>query len=563
MAYQALYRVYRSQTFDGVVGQEAVTQTLKNAVMTHKISHAYLFSGPRGTGKTSVAKIFAKAINCLHPHDGEPCNECEICRAINEGRLSDVIEIDAASNNGVEEIRDIRDKAKYAPTEAKYKVYIIDEVHMLSKGAFNALLKTLEEPPQNVIFILATTEPHKIPATIISRTQRFEFRRITEHDIVQHLAMILQKEDVAYDDDALLFIARIAEGGMRDALSILDQVIAFSKDKITLNDVMTVTGSVTYDMMDQYLTYCVQHDTTEAMNMLQRILAEGKESQRFIEDLLNYCRDLLIYKQAPHWIEKERALVSEAFQQLATQLSDQALYHMIDVLSQTQREMKLSVHGDIYLEVMTVKLSTDNVESTSTNNAIEEHENTSVDVTVYQQEIVQLQQQVQQLTQRIQTLEAGTVPSSKRRPVKETTFKSNEQAVFHIMSHSNKEQAQRVFQEWEGIKQQFTASQQGLLQNSEPRAVSNDGIVIVFPYPILANNAENDHELKQQLEQAMAKALNQPHVSVEFIDKKGWQHQVERFKEAKRSQQPKEKEDESVAMAKQIFGKDNVVTVED
>ena len=228
MAYQALYRVWRSQRFDDVVGQKAITQTLKNAIVQKKTSHAYLFTGPRGTGKTSAAKIFAKAINCKHSQDGEPCNVCETCVAITEGRLNDVIEIDAASNNGVEEIRDIRDKAKYAPTQAEYKVYIIDEVHMLSTGAFNALLKTLEEPPQNVIFILATTEPHKIPLTIISRTQRFDFKRISTQDIVDHMAHIMQEMALDYEEQALYVIGRAAEGGMRDALSILDQTISFS-----------------------------------------------------------------------------------------------------------------------------------------------------------------------------------------------------------------------------------------------------------------------------------------------------------------------------------------------
>lgn len=357
MAYQALYRVWRSQRFDDVVGQKAITQTLKNAIVQKKTSHAYLFTGPRGTGKTSAAKIFAKAINCKHSQDGEPCNVCETCVAITEGRLNDVIEIDAASNNGVEEIRDIRDKAKYAPTQAEYKVYIIDEVHMLSTGAFNALLKTLEEPPQNVIFILATTEPHKIPLTIISRTQRFDFKRISTQDIVDHMAHIMQEMALDYEEQALYVIGRAAEGGMRDALSILDQTISFSDEKVTLEDAMQVTGSLTYEMMDHYIQCCVAGDVERALEGLESILGEGKEARRFLEDLLLYCRDLLMYQQAPKLLAEKAGTLTEAFKELATQTPAEKIYQLIQILSDTQNEIRFTNNANIYLEVATVKLA--------------------------------------------------------------------------------------------------------------------------------------------------------------------------------------------------------------
>lgn len=293
--YQALYRKYRSQTFGEMVGQEVVATTLKQAIEQGKISHAYLFSGPRGTGKTSAAKIFAKAMNCPNQVDGEPCNDCYICQAITEGSLEDVIEIDAASNNGVDEIRDIRDKSTYAPSLATYKVYIIDEVHMLSTGAFNALLKTLEEPTENVVFILATTELHKIPATILSRVQRFEFKSIKVTDIQEHLAAILTKEGLAFDEQALTIIARRAEGGMRDALSILDQALSLSQhQQVTVDIAEEITGSISLRALDDYVASLRQADSASALGHLQTLFDQGKSMSRFATDLLHYLRDLLI-----------------------------------------------------------------------------------------------------------------------------------------------------------------------------------------------------------------------------------------------------------------------------
>ena len=358
MSYQALYRVWRPQRFDEIVGQQVITQTLKNALITDQTSHAYLFTGPRGTGKTSAAKIFAKAINCRYLKDGEPCNECATCKAITQGRLNDVIEIDAASNNGVEEIRDIRDKAKYAPTEADYKIYIIDEVHMLSTGAFNALLKTLEEPPANVVFILATTEPQKIPLTIISRTQRFDFRRISTKDSYDRMVYILQQKKITFDEKALMVIAKAAEGGMRDALSILDQTLSFGDNEITLKNALQVTGSVNHDLLNSYVQNVSDQEVTSALNTLEKVLAEGKDANRFIEDLINFCRNLLLYQQDPSLIV-DQALgdVDDQFKSFAASLTAERIYQMIDHLNDTQQQMRFTTHPDVYMEVLTIKLA--------------------------------------------------------------------------------------------------------------------------------------------------------------------------------------------------------------
>ena len=350
--YQALYRKYRSQTFSQLVGQEVVAKTLKQAVEQEKISHAYLFSGPRGTGKTSVAKIFAKAMNCPNQVAGEPCNNCYICQAVTDGSLEDVIEMDAASNNGVDEIRDIRDKSTYAPSVAHYKVYIIDEVHMLSTGAFNALLKTLEEPTPNVVFILATTELHKIPATILSRVQRFEFKSIKTQDIRDHIFQILEKEGIDYETEAVEIIARRAEGGMRDALSILDQALSLTnEDRLTTAISEEITGTISLSALDDYMAAIAQKDVTRALENLQVIFDNGKSMTRFVTDLLQYLRDILIVQTGG-----ENTHHSQTFKDNLS-LSQDLLFEMITIATRSLADMKASLQPKIYAEMMTIRLA--------------------------------------------------------------------------------------------------------------------------------------------------------------------------------------------------------------
>jgi DNA polymerase III, tau subunit (EC 2.7.7.7) len=288
LAYQAFYRVYRPQSFREMSGQSHVKRTLQNALLADKTTHAYLFSGPRGTGKTSTAKIFAKALNCEHAPTDEPCNECATCKSITNGSHPDVIEFDAASNSSVDEMREIIEKVRFAPASARYKVYIIDEVHMLSTSAFNALLKTLEEPPSHAVFILATTEPHKIPATIISRCQRFDFKRLSSTDILERMKIVLEDIQLPYDEQALKVIAKSAAGGMRDALSMLDQVVSFSGEKLTLEDALFVTGSISQEIFYELAKSLAERDVAKVLAMLEQLMSEGKDAVRLSEDLITF-----------------------------------------------------------------------------------------------------------------------------------------------------------------------------------------------------------------------------------------------------------------------------------
>ncbi len=487
MAYQALYRKWRPQKFEDMVGQTAVTKTLKNAIIHHKTSHAYLFTGPRGTGKTSAAKIFAKAINCLNPQDGEPCNECLLCKGITEGTIGDVIEIDAASNNGVEEIRDIRDKARYAPTQATYKVYIIDEVHMLSTGAFNALLKTLEEPPKNVIFILATTEPHKIPATIISRTQRFDFRRITNDEIIQRLRYILEQEEIVYEEEALSVIARCANGGMRDALSLLDQVISFSDDKVSFEQAIQVSGSLTDDLMIEFVRLLTQQQAQAALLQLQDLLLLGKEASRLIEEWLEFSRDLLVAKQTGDMIGR-----SEAFVEFAKEVEEAFLYRFMDALNQTQQEMRFTTKPTISLEVFTIKMAQPVVAVTQQA------------APTNQEYVSQLEQQLQSLQQQMsQLLQGQGVVAPKKATstpqAKASTYKPNIGEVYKVLDAATRKDLIFIRELWGDLLQMLSTTQRALLKASEPVAASSNGFVLKFDYEILCQRAQESVELHEDI----------------------------------------------------------------
>lgn len=474
--YQALYRKYRSQTFGQLVGQQVVARTLRLAVEQEKISHAYLFSGPRGTGKTSVAKIFAKAMNCPNQVNGEPCNDCYICESITNGSLEDVIEIDAASNNGVDEIRDIRDKSTYAPSLAKHKVYIIDEVHMLSTGAFNALLKTLEEPTENVVFILATTELHKIPATILSRVQRFEFKSIKLPDIVHHLENILATEGIAYEADAVQIIARRAEGGMRDALSILDQALSLTAgSELTTAIAEEITGSISLAALDQYVAAILAHDATAALDQLAIIFDNGKNMARFVTDLLQYLRDLLIVQTGG-----ENTHNSDLF--AANLETDQArLFALIDQATTSLADIKNSLQPRIYTEMMTIKLA-ESTGQVSKSAAVEVSSNVLAQLEDLKKEVAQLKQQLAQ--------SGSSLPASKpavARPTKSSKgYRADRNKVNAILQEAveNPELARtnliRLQNAWGEIIESLAGADKALLIGSQPVAANENHAILAF-----------------------------------------------------------------------------------
>lgn len=357
MSYKALYRIYRPANFDEVAGQKHITQTLKNALKNDRVAHAYLFSGPRGTGKTSIAKIFAKAINCMEAPTENPCNQCEHCLGISNNSISDVIEIDAASNNGVDEIRELRDKVKYLPGYVKYKVYIIDEVHMLSTGAFNALLKTLEEPPQHVIFILCTTEPQKIPATIHSRCQRFDFKSIGHADIIDKLFEISEQEKIQVSEEAIKQIANYSNGGLRDAISLLDQVYAYSPNQISLDEVNEICGTVSIQKLVYLVQSIVDYNPAKAMKLLNDLISEGKEIKQITLDLIDFFKNLLMFKNLKQVQEYSIYYGLESFEKFAQEMSVQRLFMVLDVLNQTLNEMNWSGQAKTYLELAFLKIT--------------------------------------------------------------------------------------------------------------------------------------------------------------------------------------------------------------
>ena len=532
MEHIALYRAWRPQSFRDMVGQQHIIQTLQNAIREQRVSHAYLFSGPRGTGKTSAAKILAKAVNCENGPAEEPCNECETCRRITSGAVMDVQEIDAASNRGVEEIRDLREKVKYAPTEVRRKVYIIDEVHMLTTEAFNALLKTLEEPPAHVMFILATTEPHKLPATIISRCQRFDFRRVSLEEQSERLERICLEEGISAEQEALQYIARLSDGGMRDALSILDQIASFTGGKVSYQQVMDMTGGIPSEQFGRLAAAIKQGDAGLVLQMVEQFMQEGKSADKCMENLLYYFRDLLMIKMVPGADKlTDRVLNPAEFKEMAEAFSREELFKMIDTLNRYQSEMKYASQPQTLFEVALLKLCGI---PQGGSDAVQHGAGNAADTG----ELNRLKQQVAALEKKLERILQKGVPAAEGRdaskpatrtpaPKMASTAKKPQHMDQYVASRTD-EPFLNVQRQWAQILQNVKEEKvtvHAWFMDGEPVSVWEDNILVAFKNNIHRETTEKPAN-KQVIEGVLEAQLGTPYRLVTMM-LRDWSDAVE------------------------------------
>ena len=602
MAYQALYRKWRPRTFDSVIGQEAITDTLKNAIIRGKVSHAFLFAGPRGTGKTSCAKIFAKALNCTNLQDGEPCNKCANCIAADQGSMPDIMEIDAASNNGVDEIREIRDKVKYAPTEGKYKVYIIDEVHMLSMGAFNALLKTLEEPPEHVVFILATTELQKVPATIISRTQRYNFKRISKADLEKRMKYILDQENIKYEDKAIAVIAQVADGGMRDALSILDQLLSYEKESVNYEDALQITGFADRKNVEQILLKLLSKDAPAALKLAQEELDKGASSKNILDELVDMAtKSLMIIKTGD---DDKNMFLSEDFIAKIKDVPTSTYYRLITLANKALNDLRYTNQQQIPLEVFLVEATTSESKQVAASTSapvaktapVPQQGSTdiSAELAALKNQVVELTQKVQQLSKRpsfakdqvfqLDTAIPKSVPKAKAKPaepvkkkpvknIKKTTAENRKQ-VYHVLENATRDNLNTIKNVWPDLQSVLAVSERALLDVLEPVAASPDQVVMKCKYTLWFENASSDSDLLEKLTSYIEKFAKH-YYGIVLVPDSDWLSVRKEFVEshkaellAKKKKQIEIKEDATpkddpdvINKAKDLFG--DAVTIKD
>ena len=497
MAYQTLYRKYRPKTFELVFGQDTIVKTLKNVIKNKKLSHAYLFTGPRGTGKTSSAKLFAKAINCLNNQNGDACNECENCKSFNENNNPDIIEIDAASNNGVDEIREIKNKVNLVPSMSKYKVYIIDEVHMLSIGAFNALLKTLEEPPEYIIFILATTEPQKIPATIISRCQRFDFKNISHDKMKNCLQNIIKKEKIKIEEAALEEIINNSNGGMRDAIGLLDQAASFSDDMITLKDIDELSGNINNEEINNIFDNILNKNYSFIFNKINEYSSLGKDFLLICEKMINFVRKGILFKKNIHIND-----VSSEEKEILDKLSDSKLYMMMDFLSETLLKIKNNYQKELTFEVQMIQFidKTSSFSIKSSNVPRETLEN--ITNGIEKKEDVSRETLLDNHLTKKNDVPRGTSEKTTQEKNKNLLELKNIR-INNILKEATKQDMKFLTDLWTNINEYLTNDKYkisaGILINAKPVAVSKKGIIIALPLESAVNRIENEYDNSKEL----------------------------------------------------------------
>ena len=510
MAYQTLYRKYRPKTFELVYGQDVIVKTLKNVIKNDKLSHAYLFTGPRGTGKTSSAKLFAKAINCLNNKDGDACNECENCKSFNNNSNPDIIEIDAASNNGVDEIREIKNKVSLVPSMSKYKVYIIDEVHMLSIGAFNALLKTLEEPPEYIIFILATTEPQKIPATIISRCQRFDFKSISHDKMKQCLENIISKENITIDDGAIEEIINNSKGGMRDAIGLLDQASAFCNNNITANDIEELSGNISIKQIRTFLLNIMQKEYNVIFDSISNYSSNGKDFALICEKIINYIREGILYKKK---INTDKILDED--KNIFDKLSDTDLYDLIDYLSDTLVKVKNSYQKELTFEVQMIQMIDKifNKESNvSRETSINEIKTENINVP---RETSINEMKVENTNVPRETLKIENKTDSVIEELKNVR-------INNILRNATKQNITFIKDLWSNINEYLINEKYkmvaGMLVNATPVAASKKGIIITLPLESSISRIEKEYDNSKEL----LKEIYDQNYKIVYISEQYW-----------------------------------------